>query len=485
MPGGFVKFAAPILGVVLTAAAQPADAARCRATSRAPAGTALIRPVATPSSPLLVRLAARRPVCGQLVVLPRSGVRVLAVPGAALRVIRSGRRAVTVRPGARVTHIVAIARSNRIIVRWAGRRVVVSARVVPERRVVLRRGVSSLRRTAATTTGPGGGAPGTTGSSPAGGGASSGSGGATTSPGAGSAPGQSSSSTVAMPARMFAATSVWYQRADIRPLSPDGQAAAADLRDQAARTGTWINIDEWSVPIYVVGPDTPLVTVHDPDDGEMNGTNPWNWGRVPLPAAARAAGPHPGDNHLVVWQPSSDTMWEFWNFARVNGVPQSPHGARISAVSTRDGSIPSPWGASASGIAIAAGLITAADVSRGSIDHALAIGIPEIRPGLAQAPATRTDGYVDRATAPVMGMHFRLDPRLDIDALDLPPLVSMIAHAAQRHGMVVRDTAGSVSFYAQDPISIGSDPFTPLLAGMERGEAMRRFPWGHLELVAP
>ena len=24
-----------------------------------------------------------------------------------------------------------------------------------------------------------------------------------------------------------------------------------------------------------------------------------------------------------------------------------------------------------------------------------------------------------------------------------------------------------------------------LLAGMERGEAMRRFPWGHLELVAP
>ena len=66
---------------------------------RAPAGTALIRPVATPSSPLLVRLAARRPVCGQLVVLPRSGVRVLAVPGAALRVIRSGRRAVTVRPG--------------------------------------------------------------------------------------------------------------------------------------------------------------------------------------------------------------------------------------------------------------------------------------------------------------------------------------------------------------------------------------------------
>jgi hypothetical protein len=199
-----------------------------------------------------------------------------------------------------------------------------------------------------------------------------------------------------------------------------------------------------------------------------------------------AAAPHPdGDNHLVVWQPSTDTMWEFWRFARTSSGPQALHGARIDRVSLSEGSIPSPYGATASGIALAAGLVTAKDIAAGSIDHALAVGIPEIRAGGFTAPATRTDGYVTRSSAPLMGSHFRLDPSVDVDALGLPHLTRLVAVAAQRYGIIVRDRAGGVSFYGEDPVVTAVDPFTPALRGGEMGEVMRTFPWQHIQLVTP
>ncbi|MFN8123128.1 MAG: hypothetical protein U0237_11945 [Thermoleophilia bacterium] len=290
----------------------------------------------------------------------------------------------------------------------------------------------------------------------------------------------------ARPGTLFAAGSIWNQRVEGAAVAPDSDAVSADLRRQALDTGTWMNTDRWSVPVYVVGPGQARVTVTDADDGEMNLPGPWRWGTVPLPPGAVAAAPHPdGDNHLVVWQPSTDTMWEFWRFSRTASGPQALHGARIDGVSRSDGSIPAPYGASASGIAVAAGMVTAQDLAAGSIDHALAIGIPETRADAFVAPATRTDGYVTRASAPVMGSRFRLDPSVDVDALGLPPLTRMVAHAAQRYGIVVRDRSGSVSFYGDDPVVTGTDPFTPVLAGGEMGEVMRTFPWQHIQLVAP
>ncbi|MEZ5081520.1 MAG: hypothetical protein R2878_12870 [Thermoleophilia bacterium] len=50
-----------------------------------------------------------------------------------------------------------------------------------------------------------------------------------------------------------------------------------------------------------------------------------------------------------------------------------------------------------------------------------------------------------------MGSRFRLDPAVDVDALNLHPFVALLAHAAQEHGLVLRDTAGAVVLYAEDP----------------------------------
>lgn len=281
----------------------------------------------------------------------------------------------------------------------------------------------------------------------------------------------------------FAPDSVWNT-----PVPADAELDATsdvvvrELARQAA-AGATINVGSYSTPVYTVPADQPTVTVRDIDDGFLNEPGPYSWGRVPLPPDARGAAGE--DRHLVVWQPSTDTMWEFWRFSRTASGPQALHGARIDGVSRSDGSIPAPYGASASGIAVAAGMVTAQDLAAGSIDHALAIGIPETRADAFVAPATRTDGYVTRASAPVMGSRFRLDPSVDVDALGLPPLTRMVAHAAQRYGIVVRDRSGSVSFYGDDPVVTGTDPFTPVLAGGEMGEVMRTFPWQHIQLVAP
>ena len=50
------------------------------------------------------------------------------------------------------------------------------------------------------------------------------------------------------------------------------------------------------------------------------------------------------------------------------------------------------WGASASSLPIAGGLITLEDLERGEINHALAIAVPKVRAGVYASPAERTDG---------------------------------------------------------------------------------------------
>ncbi|MFN8109901.1 MAG: hypothetical protein U0Y82_08645 [Thermoleophilia bacterium] len=480
---------AAILAVLITPPAAASAAPACPAG--APGAGAVVHAVApAPGGGLTVRIPARRPGCGVLVALPASGARVLSRPGGAVRVVRQGRPAVRVVPGANPLRIAVARSAQRITITWPGHRAVVPVRLRAESRVFVLGAASTTGARVTPTAAPTGTTPGTTPATP-GGTTPSGGGGTTTprppstTPPATGGGGTTTTPAVTRPARLFAAGSVWNSRVEGLPLASDTAALSANLAGQAARTGTWMNTTTWSVPVYVVGPNVPRVTVVDNDDGDMNLAGQWRWGTVPLPTTAVAAGPSGGDHHLVVWQPSSDTMWEFWNFSRAGGVPQSPHGARITGVSTFTGSIPAPFGATASGIPAAAGLVTSQDLARGSIDHALVIGLPYIRTGSFLSPATRTDGWTTDATDPLMGQRFRLDPAVDVAALNLPPLARMVALAVQRYGLVVRDTSGSVSFYGEDPVSTGSNPFTAALAGQDMGVVMRQFPWDHIQALAP
>jgi len=275
--------------------------------------------------------------------------------------------------------------------------------------------------------------------------------------------------------QLFAPDSVWNAPLpDDAELDATSEVVVRELARQAA-AGATLNVGSYSTPVYTVPADQPTVRVRDADDGFMEQPGPLAWGDVPLPPDAESADGE--DRHLVVWQPSTDTMWEFWDLRR---TPEGP----FNGVSTHPGVLPAPYGATATGLPVIAGTILADDVARGRIDHALALAIPEPRREWLTAPATRTDGWSTRPETPIEGSRFRLDPALDIDALGLHPFVAMLAHAAQDHGLILRDKAGGVVLFGEDPRGLGGkDPFAAALQGADPSALMRSFPWDRLQLL--
>ena len=289
--------------------------------------------------------------------------------------------------------------------------------------------------------------------------------------------------------RFFSAAAPWnHPVPDDAPLDPASGALVAELRRQvdanyAAGFGPDINVADYSTRVYTAAADQPRVDVELPPAKRFAGA-PFRG--VPLPPDARPA--KGTDGHLVLWQPSTDTMWEFYGLARAGDGWRADWGGRIEDVSRSDGVFrPTAdgvkYGATASGLALAGGLITPADVRRRRIDHGLAFSIPQARAGAWSAPAQRTDGVRASPAAIPEGARFRVDPALDLDSLDLPPLTRMMAEAAQRYGMILRDQSGAVTFYAQIPPRVPYGALDRLKRDQVSADVLRPFPWDHLQLL--
>ncbi len=291
--------------------------------------------------------------------------------------------------------------------------------------------------------------------------------------------------------RFFSVDSPWNRElppdAPLDPQSPQLSAAVAAM---ARNPGSALSVRSYSVPIYEAGPHQPVVQVL-PD--VPNPPLRRAFEQVPLPADAHpAAGT---DAHLALYQPSTDTMWEFWKLRQVDGTWHAGYGGRIVRVSQNPGYfqlvrgsdrrvVEEPyWGATATGLPLVAGLITPEELRQGQINHALALGLPMIRAGVRAAPAQRSDGRFYGPDSVPEGARFRLDPSLNLDALGLPRPTLIIARAAQRYGMIVRDGAGNVAMYAQDPANLPSNPYPALLGKLRPYQVLKSFPWDHLELL--
>jgi hypothetical protein len=261
--------------------------------------------------------------------------------------------------------------------------------------------------------------------------------------------------------------------------------------EEVKRDPANINTVSYSVPIYTVPADQPTVKVALVDASKPPALQS-AWDAVPLPVDAQpAAGT---DKHLVVWQPSTDRLWEFWRLEQVPTGWQAASGGAMEKVSSNSGAYgpeawpgaQSWWGASGCSLSIAGGLITLEDLERGQINHALAIAIPNVRAGVYASPAERTDGESLSPLSLPEGAHLRLDPSLDLASLHLPRLTLMMAEAAQRYGIIVRDGAGDVTFYAQDPIPTGTEPYAGphgYFEGKTPAQLLASFPWSHLQVL--
>ena len=116
------------------------------------------------------------------------------------------------------------------------------------------------------------------------------------------------------------------------------------------------------------------------------------------------------------------------------------------------------------------------------INHAIGMGVP-ITALRYVAPATYTDGKTGGGIP--IGTRFQLNPSIDVDSLHLSRTATIIARAAQKYGIVVRETSGAVTFYGQDPSNLPTNPWPGFLGGQSPTQALAGFPWASLRVVAP
>jgi hypothetical protein len=132
------------------------------------------------------------------------------------------------------------------------------------------------------------------------------------------------------------------------------------------------------------------------------------------------------------------------------------------------------------------GLITLEELEKGKIEHALAMAVPNARAKEWTLPAHRSDGSSTEPTSLPEGAHLRLDPKLNLSSLNLGHFVLMLAEAAQRYGIVVRDRSPNIVLYGQDPTPTGTNPYTApggYLEGKCACKLLASFPWSHLQLL--
>jgi hypothetical protein len=299
--------------------------------------------------------------------------------------------------------------------------------------------------------------------------------------------------------RLFAADSIWNEPvAASAAIDPASRSAIGDLTSEIGREkrlgiGPWIASDLASTPLYVVPRRQPRVRVKVEDTGVIGAANLQRaFAAVPIPPDVRPA--QGTDAHLVIWQPSTDRMWEFWQANKRSDGWHASWGGAMHNVTKSPGyygahawpGAGANWGATASSLPLIGGVMRLSELRAGRVDHALAINIPYSRRDVFAWPAQRTDGDGPPDALPE-GAHLRLDPTIDLDAYGLPRFTRIVAEAAQRYGMIVRDqTHHATSLFIEDWTPHGKSPLSGpdgLYEGSTPGELLSLFPWERLQLL--
>ncbi len=276
-------------------------------------------------------------------------------------------------------------------------------------------------------------------------------------------------------------------------------------RPIAFRAG--ITYDQYAPMLYTVPAGAPRVPVSL--DAANSSLRAALGAGVPIPSYAQPA--LGSDGQLIVYQPSTNTMWELWRAHKdLTGTWHASWGGVIRDVSRNPGHYEDVrralapggyleqhlWGGPASSIPNLPGLITVAQLRSGVIGHALVFSTWANSPSKWVYPAQRTDGrcrHLGHYCSDIpQGARFRLDPSFDVKRIH-DRVARMLAKAAQDYGMVLNNTSGSgVTFYAEgwrghpgwsDPYYGDHGLFTRDGHGVSSSVFMRDFPWNHLEMI--
>ncbi len=216
----------------------------------------------------------------------------------------------------------------------------------------------------------------------------------------------------------------------------------------------WAEGEYYGVPVFEANASTPRVNVSD--------STGW-WGgftNVPMPTnAAPALG---SDHHLVIWDKSTNLIYEYWTAVKSGSNWSAGAGARWSATGAGWGSaIQAGLAARAYGGSLIAGLIRRSEMLAGVIPHALAFAYPYSR-GLFYANGLGVDGvnmnianHCDNNSSSNRnstgnipeGAHFRLKASVNLTSLSTPARI--IGQALKTYGAYVVDVGGALTFYAE------------------------------------
>ncbi|MDO9356726.1 MAG: hypothetical protein Q7T55_23720, partial [Solirubrobacteraceae bacterium] len=209
--------------------------------------------------------------------------------------------------------------------------------------------------------------------------------------------------------RWFAADSVWNRPlASDAPVDPLSDAYVAALtRDALHNTwAPWIDGYKFSTRVYEVGANQQRVAVTL--DQKYPERLRQQWASVPVPPDALPA--PGGDGHLAIYQPSTDTMWEFWRARLLADGWHAMYGGRIENFSQSPGYYTGAdrlHGATATSLPLMGGLMRISELQDKRIDHALSLAIPSPSTKFVW-PAQRGDGKSTAADAIPSGTRFRV-----------------------------------------------------------------------------
>ncbi|WP_245908897.1 hypothetical protein [Mycobacterium neglectum] len=216
--------------------------------------------------------------------------------------------------------------------------------------------------------------------------------------------------------------------------------------------GLYANLVEFAIPIYEADDDAPRTSVscRITDWGPC----PFAGYSVPIPEDAE---PSPGsDGAMVVVDNDRRLIFEFWQ-ARREGTRWT---TSFGAVNDLDGS---GWGthdngfSTGSGASRLGGVIRIDEMRRGVIPHALALQSDSVCAGVFRPPAVKTDGTYRGSDCIPEGARIRLDPDVDISALDLTLAGLAVAQALQTYGAYIVDYGGAPLSVAFERDTAASD----------------------------
>ena len=281
--------------------------------------------------------------------------------------------------------------------------------------------------------------------------------------------------------RLYSPESPFNQRVPTdAPIDPNSKKFVNAIVQEAQNTGgLTVILKQFSTTVFFTDASTPR------HDVKLTCGPAWELGvqwlkSVPIPDFAQptvdvdgADNPiKPGecsdeadqDNHMVLVDLNSRCEYDFWQMRKEEGQWVASWGNAISIDGT--GVFEKGLSARGSGFAFLGGLIWPHELRQGHIDHALVIIMAPhlVRVGGPVPPATESDGTSNLPEALPEGARLRLDPALDLEALNLTPAERTIARAMQEYGLIVADVGGlGVAIQAIDPRSVQGNPYAGLL----------------------